>query len=50
MPFHSATPQVHDSKLQSGTLDAIFSLHHLISAAQHNRQRLFVVFVDHSCK
>jgi sorting nexin-29 len=29
-----------------GTLDAIFTLHHLISAAQHNRQRLFVVFVD----
>lgn len=29
-----------------GALDGIFTLHHLISAAQHHRQRLYVVFVD----
>jgi hypothetical protein len=29
-----------------GTLDAIFTLQHLISVAQHSRRRLFVVFVD----
>lgn len=29
-----------------GTLDAIFTLQHLISAAQHAKRRLFVVFVD----
>lgn len=29
-----------------GTLDAIFTLQHLISAAQHSDSRLFVVFVD----
>jgi sorting nexin-29 len=29
-----------------GTLDAIFTLQHLIHSAQHTRQRLYVVFVD----
>jgi hypothetical protein len=29
-----------------GTLDAIFTLHHLIHSAQHNAQPLFVVFVE----
>ena len=29
-----------------GTLDAIFTLQHLISVARHRRRRLFVVFVD----
>jgi sorting nexin-29 len=29
-----------------GTLDAIFTLQHLITAAQHTKQRLYVVFVD----
>jgi sorting nexin-29 len=29
-----------------GTLDAIFTLNHLISVARHRRRRLFVVFVD----
>ena len=29
-----------------GTLDAIFTLQHLISVARHRRRRLYVVFVD----
>jgi sorting nexin-29 len=29
-----------------GTLDAIFTVQHLISAAQHSKRRLYVVFVD----
>jgi len=29
-----------------GTLDAIFTLNHLISVARHQRRRLYVVFVD----
>jgi hypothetical protein len=29
-----------------GALDAIFTLQHLITAAHHNKHRLFVVFVD----
>lgn len=29
-----------------GTLDAIFTLQHLITAAHHDRRRLYVVFVD----
>ena len=29
-----------------GTLDAVFALHHLTSAAKHRRQLLYVVFVD----
>jgi hypothetical protein len=29
-----------------GALDAIFTLQHLITAAQHNKHRLFAVFVD----
>jgi len=44
--LHLRSPTQCGFRPGHGTLDAIFTLHHLIHSAQHHRQRLYVVFVD----
>jgi len=44
--LHLRSPTQCGFRPGHGTLDAIFTLQHLIHSAQHNRQRLYVVFVD----